>query len=86
MDLEARSLPAGVKTPLLGKLRDYKARRCPPSCTQAAAPPVRARAQSDPARGWLPASGCALSALKCLLCAVLQMQGPPGAQAALQVL
>jgi hypothetical protein len=26
MDLEARSLPVGVKTPLLTKLRDYKAR------------------------------------------------------------
>ncbi len=26
MDLEARSLPVGVKTPLLNKLRDYKAR------------------------------------------------------------
>lgn len=25
MDLEARSLPAGIKTPLLNKLRDYKA-------------------------------------------------------------
>ena len=27
MDLEARSLPVSVKTPLLNKLRDYKARR-----------------------------------------------------------
>lgn len=26
MDLEARSLPAGVKTPLLNKLKDYKVR------------------------------------------------------------
>ena len=29
MDLEARSLPAGVKAPLLNKLRDYKARPIP---------------------------------------------------------
>jgi len=27
MDLEARSLPVSVKTPLTNKLRDYKARR-----------------------------------------------------------
>jgi hypothetical protein len=27
MDLEARSLPVSVKTPLLNKLRDYKVRR-----------------------------------------------------------
>jgi hypothetical protein len=40
MDLEARSLPAGVKTPLLGKLRDYKARGCRPApARRAAAPP-----------------------------------------------
>jgi hypothetical protein len=38
MDLEARSLPVSVKTPLLNKLRDYKARRGAPGALKGTVP------------------------------------------------